>query len=541
MSGACQIQEILCIDASDAAFQGLRDQAWAKSGILRWSRVSSQVVEPMIEAGRRACRILLFDAPERNMTAAWKYLGGTGLTGKVTIVSTIPATVRPRRTHENALPARVGADNVVASLPRQPERATVVWRGTDDATREAQQRFQHPDLQLVIEKYFPGWTGTASFDTVDGGRSGDSLVQVLLTEPGEEYYLKFFKNRASFVREWDGHQKALVSKWLDGYAVDLRPIPSLGGSGDEQVEAFPVSPAVSCFKAASVLTRLSTLYVDRDDRFVLQAYQLILEALARNQPRIPATVVLSTTRDIGPPGDGGPAASLLASLRRPGQRGKILGALADLTPYAVSGFVGNAVWQAVAGQVRALLSDWEPDALHDPCRALLGHVQGDANSRNFLFHGGDPVAARGLQVVDLGGYQPEALRVFDLAQLEADLKFLLMATETSCGGYLDLETSRLEQWRQEEERCIRESLRYPGPEADAPAEIRTAYAVVHRIREQAGTLSPEDPGGLAYLFCLLYWTLRKARLAGVAPRIKRMLAFYSAYLILEKLKTLRRP
>ena len=91
---------------------------------------------------------------------------------------------------------------------------------------------------------------------------------------------------------------------------------------------------------------------------------------------------------------------------------------------------------------------------------------------------------------------------------------------------------------QEEKRCIDEVLLYSGPKRRAPAEIMTAYSVVRRIREEARKLSPADPAGLAYLFCLLYWTMRKIRLVGVIPETKRLLACYSSYRILDKLKTI---
>jgi hypothetical protein len=390
----------------------------------------------------------------------------------------------------------------------------------------------------VLEKFFPGWTGTASFDTVDGGRSGAPLVQLLRYDRGEEFYLKFFNSRAAFIREWDGHRHAL--QWLREYAVDLQPISGLGEAGERQAEAFPTPPLVICFRSASVLTRLKDLYVTRDLRFVLQAYRGVIEALDRNQPNSTGNFILTKAPDVGPCGEDGPTSSLLDSIRSRAQREPIIAAIEALRSYGVSGFVGESMWQLIDARLRAFLFDWEPASLHSPCRVVLGHVHGDANSRNFLFHGTDQYTARGLQIVDTGGYHPEALRVFDLAQLEADLKFILMATETSCGGYLDIDTGRLASWRQEEERAVRDGLRYVAPTPLSP-ELHRAYKIVECIREKALSLSPADPGGVAYLFCLLYWTLRKARHAGVLPETKRLLALYSSYLLLQKLDSLQRP
>ena len=543
MSGAYQVQNapilsVLCIDADEDTFHELRRKAWVLSGLLRWSRSASSPLDAMIALGRAASRILLFDVPECNLTEAWKALEGAGLSGKATIVSTLPANVRPRRTFKDTLPARVSADEALASLLPQSARATIKWAGSDDATWQARQRFKDQDLQLVLEKYFPGWAGTASFDVVDGGLSGDSLIRVSLNDYDDEYYLKFYKNRESFVREWDGHNRALDSKWLDGYAVGLGRIPSLGDTGTEQAEAFPIPPAVSCLCAAQVRTRLSRLYVDEDGDFVLQAYEEILKAMGTNQPELYSSGTLSITDDIWPVGENGPAESLLASLRSPDLRVKILSSLDGLRPYALSGFVTKEVWLAIDGEIRKLLSGWEPDALRHPCHVARGRVQGDANSRNFLFNGQDRSTAKDLQAVDLGGYKDTALRVFDLAQLEADLKIQLMATETSCGEFLDINTNRLACWMQEEGRCVDEALLYSGPPPRAPAEILKAYSVVGRIRKEAGKLSPKDGTGRAYLFCLLYWTMRKIRLVGVAPETKRLLACYSSYRILEKLKAI---
>jgi hypothetical protein len=60
-------------------------------------------------------------------------------------------------------------------------------------------------------------------------------------------------------------------------------------------------------------------------------------------------------------------------------------------------------------------------------------VHCDANSRNFLFDGTTLEAPDGLQIVDCGGYKEFAPLVFDLAQLEADLKFVLMGSEKDSG------------------------------------------------------------------------------------------------------------
>jgi hypothetical protein len=150
----------------------------------------------MIAMGRAAPRILLFVNPMCDLTGAWKALVDAGLNGRATIVSTLPASVRPPRTYGHTLPTPVSAYDALAKLLTEARatknaRATIEWAGSDDDTWLAQQRFKDEDLQLVLEKYFPGWAGTASFDVVGGGLSGDPLIWVCLPDHDDEYYLKF--------------------------------------------------------------------------------------------------------------------------------------------------------------------------------------------------------------------------------------------------------------------------------------------------------------------------------------------------------------
>jgi hypothetical protein len=553
------IRNVLCIDADERSFQDLRDKSWMKSGLLRWSRGASErprseqqgdpssQPEPasalplsVIAGGQAAWRILLFYNPICGLPIVWEALEAAGLGDRTTVVSTVPVSVVPHRTYEGNLPNPVSPEDALKKLLAEcaRTRATIRWAREDDATGLAKRRFKDEDLQIVLEKYFPGWAGEATLDVVGGGLSGDPLIRVCLFDHDDEHYLKFYRSHESFVREWDGHERALDSKWLDGYAIGLCRVPSLGEKGGDQVEAFPVLPAVCCLRGAKVRTRLNELYVKANDGFVLDAYEKILEVLAREQSLVEGNETLSTTRDIGPVGENGREASLLASLRSPDQRVKVFSSLDRLRPYALSGFVTEKVWLEIQGEIRDLLHDWEPGALCYPCNVVRGRVHGDANSRNFLFNGDELTTPKDLQVVDLGGYQDVALRVFDLAQLEADLKILLMATETSARKYLDINTRRLAGWMREEKRSIDEVLLYSGPQPGAPAEVRKAYSVVRRIRKEAGQLSPGDRAGRAYLFCLLFFTLRKIGLAGVVPETKRLLACYSCYRIIEKLKTI---
>ncbi len=533
------IQYILCVDIPEAAFLRLRNEGWTQTGLTRWSRIKSRPIDAMLRSAADASHLLLFVDPNVNTSDVWAHIANAGLAARSQVVSTLPTSVRARRTYTGAIPRTAGIETLLPSLLPTLARPTIEWRGNDDATHTAEEQFPSSYLQLVLEKFFPGWTGTASFDTVEGGRSGAPLIQLFRYDQPGEYYLKFFKSSAAFISEWNGHRQAM--QWLGEYSVNLNPIIHLGETGELQAEAFPAPPLVICFQAASVLTRLKDLYVLRDARFLLQAYRIIIDTLSRNQPSTVRHVVLSTVPDIGPVGEEGRATSLIGSLRSPSQRKAIFAALEALRPYAISEFLDESTWQAVAGQIRAFLLDWEPAALHTPCPLSLGHMHGDANSRNFLFHGNDPHTARGLQIVDVGGYHADASRLFDLAQLEADLKFVLMATELSCGGYLDIDTRRLSYWRQEEERAVSEGFRYVCHGNPEHTEIERAYKIVESIRERANSLSSGDPNGLGYLFFLLYWTLRKTRHIGVLPETKRLLAFYSSYLLLLKINSLQRP
>jgi hypothetical protein len=413
----------------------------------------------------------------------------------------------------------------------------VAWRAADAETRSAQNRFRSWDLPLLVEKYFPDWDGKVLLHPVGGGLSGVPLLRFLSEGSSEEYYFKFFTNRGAFVREWNGHRAAV--DWLGDYSVNLQPILLLAETGEGQATAFADPPYVMCFEAAQVLTRLKDLYVIRDDQFVDRAYEMVLEALANKQPQTRGSSVLSSMGDIGPAGDREPSAALLSSLRSELCADAILLAMEELEPYGPA-FLGEDEWKLLDNHIRLFLKDKNFAALYEDCPVVNGHVHGDANSRNFLFNGLDEQTPKDLQIVDIGGYRYPALRAFDLAQLESDLKIVLMATETGLKDYLDMETSRLPGWKTEEERSLKAGLAYSGPAAGEPSLLR-AYRIVARIRREAAALSPEDPAGRAYFFSLLFWTLRKVRLTGVLPRTKRLLALYSSDLILRRLESWHRP
>ncbi|MGD0511607.1 MAG: hypothetical protein ABSA33_07275, partial [Candidatus Micrarchaeaceae archaeon] len=139
------------------------------------------------------------------------------------------------------------------------------------------------------------------------------------------------------------------------------------------------------------------------------------------------------------------------------------------------------------------------------------------------------------QIVDCGGYKQNAPLVFDLAQLEADLKFVLMGTEEQ-SGYKEIDPTFLqEDLAVEEKRAIDASLAYRGS-TSTDESLRRCYNIVGLIRERAQRISRGDEYGRAYLYCLLYWTLRKTRLPGRIHSVKCIFAFYSAGLIIRKLE-----
>jgi hypothetical protein len=162
-----------------------------------------------------------------------------------------------------------------------------------------------------------------------------------------------------------------------------------------------------------------------------------------------------------------------------------------------------------------------------------GRIHGDANGRNFLFDGSKDVPSE-LQIIDWGGYldcdgdvDRGGLRrpplVFDLAQLESDVKYALMGTENSAPGYLDIDTGWLTELCAAEQQAAGDRLKFSPTGLHHPS-AQTAYGVVFQIRQRAG--APGDPEGRAYSLCLLYWALRKLRRKDL-PHTKRLLALYS--------------
>lgn len=533
VSPAQATRSVLCIGDS-TSFQDLQTRSWQLSGLLNWNEFSD--LDALIGRAKAepTCCVLLLTPLDGGRPAQYEKLARAGLAESVLVLDSTGGRTPDSRTFGRTQRRAISPHDALRQLLPELPRAAVAWSGADDATELAKEKAH--TLPLLLEKYFPGWSGTATFDVVDGGRSGDSLLCFSWDGGRGEFYFKFYKTREAFVREWTAHNHLLQSGWLAGAAIGFRPVPDLPKTGSGQLIAFPTDPAVSCLESARKRTRLSRLYASPqiDDRFIFHAYDLILKALTAKQPISTATSILSTCRDIGPGSAPDSERTLLGSLRAPRQRSEILNALESLRPYVESDRNTQWNWPSVEADLAKLLGIWEPPCLHRECPVQLGHVHGDANSRNFLFDGDNIRYAGDLQIVDLGGYRANALRVFDLAQLEADLKILLMGTEPGCRTFLDINPDALADWKREEERSIDEGLTYVAPK-QAPPEILRAYSVIQSIRQHARAASSGDDHGRAYLFCLLYWTLRKVRLVGVAPEIKRILAAYSSHLIIRRL------
>jgi hypothetical protein len=182
------------------------------------------------------------------------------------------------------------------------------------------------------------------------------------------------------------------------------------------------------------------------------------------------------------------------------------------------------------------LLDWgNPVWLSSEAWVFFGKAHGDANARNFLFDRTHEEPA-GLQIIDCGGFDDNTPLVFDLAQMESDLKINHMASEDSA-SYGEIDTELLADWWAQEQAAIERPFEF-SLRAIRPSTQR-AYEIVQMIRARAHELAPDDDYR-AYFYCLLYWTLRKLRRQDI-PHAKRILALRSACQVCHKLSEWQHP
>jgi len=534
MSAPANLYRILCIGGSEADFTPAIRHLWGITGLARWMFIAPN--DPDLSKK-------LADA---NFVFIVEQLDGIPLIDLFIKLNALKqenelALVR-RSNNSRRLPPLAGDRlkivransqeliDLVAALPFPKPSIQLNWLETDLAAVNFRQEFEAGIyLPPIVQKFFPE-ERRVSLISVGEGWSGDPLVRILPEHQAVTHFLKFFSDKRAFLREWNGHQRA--RHWLPEHTVDLVRIIDLQDSPEAHAETFN-GAFVICYRGADVTTTLKRLYADRNERFILRAYDQVITVLSKNQPVKAAKSILANEPDFGPPIGTAAQTSMLNSLRTGKLAASILSSVSDFERY------GNALqlpchcdWTRVVARIQSFLHDETPPVLNEFIQVCRGHIGGDANSRNFLFDGraSDPDA---VVIVDWGGYQSDGLRVFDLAQLESDLKFVLMATEQNCSGLKDLDTARLPLWIEEEHRSVLAGLEFTGS-ASSDVATKRAYDIVARIRGAARFLSLGDFSGYAYFFCLLYWTLRKIRHERL-PGAKRLLAMYSCAMLIHKL------
>lgn len=519
------LYRILCVNSSRAALGGLIARIWDVTGLVRWN-FGNEPDGPFPLTPDRADRIILDWTPDRIKNAI-DWWDSCQVPDKVWHFSESP--VRPPGVQAIEIASIADLVGRIQELVGKPKRSPVSWPPFDPTLARAQSELGS-SLPLVVEKYLPDRTGRATVHAVTGGWSGTPLLRLTVEDDPDQYYLKFFQSKPEFIREWDSHNEAM--EWLPQYVVPLVGIPGVDYNGTAQAEAFSVRADKSfpiCYKSASVTATLKGLYCERSAEFIADAYESILDCLSSNQAPEQKRMTLLDLPDCGPGVEAGPEVpTILETLRSGPFQVFIWTAVSDVSRYGER-MIGREHWRALLHSLETTLLNKPPAWITEPCAVSYGRIHGDANARNFLFDSRSLHVNR-LQVVDCGSFRPNAPLVFDLAQLESDLKVILMCTDEHADGYYDAD-SGIVGARLVEDSSVETGLS-EMTKTDMGASFRLTYQIVSSIRRRARAISDSDPDGRAYSLCLLYWTLRKVRLSGL-PHLKRLLALYSAAKICE--------
>jgi len=403
-------------------------------------------------------------------------------------------------------------------------------------------RFGEDRFKLTIDKYFPD-EEDPDIHPVDAGWSGAPLCR--LAANNKEYYLKFFDKRDKFVREIDEHDKA--REWLGdredpetNATVGIRRLKELGTSGEEQARAFPdEGPGkrpfyAICYESASAGGRdtLKKVYAEREHDVVRKALCKLLRVLARQTTPLKRSKTAPWSLEPG---------RLFFCDK---MKAAIIRSFADLDSYGPSAF--GTDWDHIKGRLELLV--YKPDLpgwLTEGKPVALGHTHGDPNLRNCLIN---PEAPEDLRLIDCGGYKPDGCLVDDLAIIERDLKFILLATDKPAGLFLDLDPHHFNEWRVAEHEAVDARPWFSGLTSvknQVSVSTQDAYTLVGRVRsaamsvcclsatEKADGKTDEDKDGRHYFAALLYWTLDILKEPAVR-RTKKLLALYSASEILRR-------
>ena len=512
----------LCINCDRETFQGLPSLTWERSGLVRWlfAEPNAGDLEQELEG---ADQIILDWSPSRREGAnkVWQKLRdyhGYEVWHFSEAPTRIPDEIEGRLLLLKDLEKRIG------QLELPGARSPITWPRLNPHMAKLNDELAS-SLPLILEKYLPHRTKRATVYQVTDGWSGNPMLRLAVDDHQPQYFLKCFGDPKEFVREWEAHKLAV--EWLPENVVRVCSVPEIPEEGRAQLEVFLTRSERHypiCYESAHITATLKDLYTFRPRRFVRAAYRMILECLTPSQLSLERTVPLSDLPDCGPPIALCEADSILEALRSPGYQSFIRTAIARVSRYGQR-MLSASKWRAMLHSLEQVLGPAPPQWITEPCKINYGPIYGDANARNFLF---DRTAEspNELQIIDCGGFQQQGPLVFDLAQLESDVKFVLMRTDEQAEDYLDIDTGRLSEVTRIEAKSIEEAFAFSADKIVNPS-LKTTYRVVDQIRDRACGVSDNDPMGRAFYFCLLYWTLRKTRISNL-PHVKCLLALYSA-------------
>jgi len=389
-------------------------------------------------------------------------------------------------------------------------------------------------LNLVIQKYFPDSEAEASIFLVSGGWSGTPLFRLSIEGDNKEYYLKFFSDERMLRNEVKSHEAA--KKWLGARTVDIISIPELQGPKARGIiRAFPpyknkgnLHFPVCYSSAGDEKITLKKFYREANEDQISRAYSKLLEVLSSGQGAY-GNESRSPQRD----------ANKRDFFHNLTQLSYAANTMADLESYW-HGFLEHSeiIWSK--NRLEMLLKGPLPKWLGENKPVCMGHVHGDPNSRNCLVERNKP---ENLLLIDCGTYESKGYRVFDLSQIETDIKLVLMASEES--GYGDLDAQYIRKWAAVEFAAIKHGLEFKEKAASLalalveqkegllPSSIKRAYNLIAMVRKHAHALSTGDDSGAHYFAGLLFGDLHWLDVP-MLRRTKKMLALYSAAQILGK-------
>src|SRR5262249_45419876 len=197
-------------------------------------------------------------------------------------------------------------------------------------------------------------------------------------------------------------------------------------------------------------------------------------------------------------------------------------------------------WEGDARAVRDWVAGPPEGNLTRPRPVLLSPIHGDLNRTNVLVWVASPPQAF---LIDFANYRENGPAVYDLAHLEAEVKFLLMdCEETSPARAFDHDHTQLERWCALEEHLA--STGWAGERATLGEGVDRALRLSQRLRKEAEGIHQRGmagnnqtrPFGPEYLATLLYHTLRVVGYPQGPSTLKRLLAAFGAARLIEALR-----